>query len=172
MNEMNYVEAPNYDLIDTYPLVFLGGGITGCPDWQKILVDLLKDVDIGTLANPRRENFDITDKTQTPIQIKWEFDHLWLSDIIIFWFCKETIQPIVLLELGARLGQCYLNKHEYYGNLKPTPPVLVIGIEEGYSREQDVIAQTTLAMGVEPVISRTLEDVAIRVKTLLKGINI
>jgi hypothetical protein len=39
-------------------------------------------------------------RTQSVVQIKWEFDHLKESDIIMFWFPKETVCPVTLFELG------------------------------------------------------------------------
>lgn len=159
---MKYLEAPNHLDFLPYPAVFLAGGITGCPDWQSKMVALLKDIPDGVLMNPRRKNFDVTQKDVSREQITWEFNHLWKSDIIVFWFSKDTIQPIVLLELGSRLAQVYLNKDGYV-----LRPELLIGIEPGYSREEDVIIQSELALGQKINISRSLEDLAVRVKKLL-----
>ena len=157
---MDYLEAPEY--LDYYPSpsIFLGGGITGCPDWQTKLVDLLKDESNGILMNPRRKNFDIKNPNVTQEQITWEFKHLWEAECVVFWFCKETIQPIVLLELGARLAHHYLAKD----SRELTVPKILIGIEKGYPREQDVIVQTELAFGATPVISDSLEHLAGRIK--------
>ena len=70
-------------------------------------------------------------------QIAWEYNALRLADIVSFWFCKETIQPIVLYELGATLMR----------SMEPDGPKVVIGMEHGYPRAQDVEIQTKLALG-------------------------
>ena len=128
---MIYVEAPNYipkEYIRTKPSVFLAGGITGCPDWQKVVVEELKDLDI-IILNPRRVNFDVTDPNASYKQIGWEHQMLEYADLISYWFAKETIQPIVLFELGK-----YLNDSKRK----------VIGIHPEYPRRTDVEIQTTL----------------------------
>lgn len=159
---MEYLEAPDYLDSDPMPAVFLAGGITGCPDWQAEMRELLEPLPEGIMYNPRRKDFDMDDPDATPVQIKWEFDHLWKSDVVIFWFCKETVQPIVLLELGERLAHVRLFKES---DMSPAPKLL-IGIEPGYEREQDVIEQYKLACEEEPVISRTLQDLVDRFKNL------
>lgn len=82
--------------------VFLGGGISNCPDWQQDMIDKLNHADNKlVLFNPRRESFDITDQSASEFQIEWEFDHLAIADAIMFWFPCETMCPITLYELGA-----------------------------------------------------------------------
>ena len=124
---MVYVEAPNTVMSDKKS-IFLAGGISGCPDWQKELIEKIKDLDV-ILYNPRRKNFPIKDPSATQEQVKWEFDSFRKSSMISFWFCKETMCPIVLYELGA---------------WSMTPIPIVIGIEPGYERKQDVEIQTKL----------------------------
>jgi hypothetical protein len=48
---MNYVECP--DTAETSPSLFLAGGITGCPNWQAIVVEQLKETPL-TLFNSNR----------------------------------------------------------------------------------------------------------------------
>lgn len=124
---MIYVEAPNKVEVSKKSL-FLAGGITGCSDWQKELVDKIKELDI-VIYNPRGSDFDISDPNATKIQIEWEHDMLRKSDVISFWFCKETIQPIVLYELGA--------------HTMTSKPILV-GVDKDYERKTDVLVQTKL----------------------------
>ncbi len=124
---MLYIEAPN-TFYGTDKSLFLAGGITGCPDWQRELVDLLKEEDI-VLLNPRRANFPITDKSASEAQIKWEYDQLRRASAISFWFPKETLCPIVLFEWGA-----------WCGTTKP----LFIGVHQEYPRKQDIEIQTKL----------------------------
>ena len=128
---MRYIEAPfYYELLPNQPKVFLAGGITSCPDWQSEFVEKVKDIDI-TIFNPRRKSFDMKSNNAVD-QIRWEAKHLKESNIIVFWFCKETVQPIVLLEYG-----------KYALGFNPQTTILV-GIEPGYTRELDVITQSKI----------------------------
>lgn len=133
---MKYVEAVASINTIERPAVFLAGGITNCPDWQKFIVELMEDFPNGTILNPRRGSFDVNDKNASSDQIKWEFDMLWTADIIPFYFCKETLCPITLYELGAHLTRA---------KLKGYAPKIGIGIETGYARADDVWLQAKLA---------------------------
>jgi hypothetical protein len=59
--------------------------------------------------------------------------------MISFWFCKESIQPIVLFELGAHLM---------------TNKPIVIGVDPGYERKQDVEIQTALVRPEIGIVTR------------------
>lgn len=114
--------------------VFLAGGITGCPPWQKEMVELLRNTDL-ILMNPRREHFPIGDPDAAMEQIEWEHNHLRMADAILFWFPCETLCPIVLYELGA-----------WSMTRKP----IFVGVHPDYARRQDVEIQTGLARpGIE-----------------------
>ena len=145
---MVYVEAPNTVMSDKKS-IFLAGGISGCPDWQKELIEKIKDLDV-ILYNPRRKNFPIKDPSATQEQVKWEFDSFRKSSMISFWFCKETMCPIVLYELGA---------------WSMTPIPIVIGIEPGYERKQDVEIQTKLVRPDIKVVN-SLEALSIEIALL------
>jgi hypothetical protein len=126
------IEAPNETYsYDKNKQLFLAGGIQKCPQWQKEMIDLLKDVKNLSIYNPRRENFPIDDPDAAEEQITWEYNHLKNADMISFWFSKGSLNPIVLLELGK-------------WGLSSEKPIF-IGIDEGYEREQDVVIQTKLA---------------------------
>ena len=124
---MVYIEAPNTIESDKKSL-FLAGGISGCPEWQKKVIAKLKYLDI-VVYNPRRANFDIDDSDVAKEQVIWEHKCLKKADIISFWFCAETIQPITLYELGAH---------------SMTNKPLVIGVDSDYERIFDVTIQTRL----------------------------
>jgi hypothetical protein len=126
---MQYIEAPNaFDGLKKS--LFIAGSITGCPDWQKDMVQLIANIGINiTVLNPRRAKFPMDDPNAAFQQIKWEFDMLRKADMISFWFSKDSMGPIVLYELGAHLM---------------TNKPIVIGIEKGYPRQQDVEIQTGL----------------------------
>lgn len=126
-----YVEATGTFRDAPSPKLFIAGGITGCEDWQQRLSRKLYTVGFpGTILNPRREEFDVNDPDAADAQISWEFEALAVADIVSFWFSSETIQPIVLYELGR-----WLHSDKF----------VVVGCHPDYSRLQDVIIQTKLA---------------------------
>jgi hypothetical protein len=124
---MQYIEAPSREKAK-HVSVFLGGGISGCPDWQSYVVDKLKDKEV-TLYNPRRKNFPMDDPTASAGQIKWEYERLRKADVNTFWFCKETLCPIVLFELGSALER---------------EKKIILGMDPDYGRRQDVEIQVGL----------------------------
>lgn len=123
---MQIIEAPN-----SHPEkadLFLGGGISNCPDWQSDIIKLLADTP-GIALNPRRTGEfteDIADE-----QITWEYYALRSVDTVLFWFPKETLCPITLLELGVFTQRP--NTH------------LVVGTHPEYARRFDVLKQLELA---------------------------
>lgn len=124
-----YVESPeNLEEAPDGQIVFLAGGITGCPDWQRAMVELLHDTNV-TLLNPRRADFPIGDPDAAYEQIAWEYRHLRKADGVLFWFPCETICPIVLYELGA---------------WSTTNKPIFVGVHPRYQRRQDVEIQTKL----------------------------
>lgn len=135
--------------------IFLAGGITNCPDWQSELIEILKASDIKTdldIYNPRRKNFPIHDKKAAEEQIKWEFDRLKSAYMRIFWFSKGSLNPIVLYELGM------------WGNSRNAP--IIIGLDGGYERRQDVIIQTMLARLCVLIVC-SLESMALEIKNVV-----
>lgn len=124
-----YIECPGSLVQAPLKKLFLAGGISGCRHWQEEVAAHLTPLDIIVL-NPRRKFFDTTDKKMEQYQIKWEFKMLTKSDIVSFYFCRETVCPITLYELGrsAALGK-----------------KLIVGMDEDYSRRRDVEIQLSLA---------------------------
>ncbi len=126
---MRYIECPElYRRKRKEKGLFLAGGITNCPQWQLVVVDLLKNTDL-TVLNPRRAHFDVADSDIERKQIQWEFAHLEKATGIVFWFCAETLCPITLFEYGKWLVQD-----------KP----LFVGHHPGYERKNDLRIQTRL----------------------------
>jgi hypothetical protein len=119
---VKYVEAPKpYD--GAGPAVFLAGGITGCPDWQAVAAGkLLKHADV---LNPRRRDYAASDEEYAR-QVEWEFRHLRLADLIMYWFPAGAVQPVALFELGA-----------FAASRKP----IAVGADPGYPRRMDVRLQ-------------------------------
>lgn len=152
---MIYVECPNTHTNQQGPTkLFLAGGIRNCPDWQKELVELLKSEDI-VIFNPRRENFPIDDPSATTEQINWEHKHLEKASVISFWFCEETLCPIVLYELG-----CYTMSNK----------LILIGIHPNYKRRVDVEVQTKLKRPLTKIVY-SLQDLAEQIKVYERAIK-
>lgn len=113
-------------------IIFLAGGISNCPDWQSGVASKISKKFDGVIVNPRRENWNMDSQSNESIkQIEWEHSFLIQSDVILFWFPKETLCPITLFELGAALerGQ-----------------KLFIGCHVDYQRKLDVIVQSKLVV--------------------------
>lgn len=129
---MIFITAPEPIITDGKTSVFLAGGITNCPWWQDEIIDLLDNGDDFVVFNPRRRNFPIHDPNAAQEQIEWEYNALNISSVFSMWFCNaDSDQPICMYELGRHLAL----KH---------PDNVVVGVEPGYRREQDVRIQTEL----------------------------
>jgi hypothetical protein len=148
---MEYIEAPNTKYPPHKLCLFLGGSITGCPNWQNDAVKKLKDLDI-VIFNPRRKNFDVKDPTASEKQIKWEYNMLRAADMICFWFSKETLAPIVLFELGAH---------------SMTTKPITIGMDPQYQRKQDVEIQMSLERPDIP-ITYSIDDFVDSIKNMVE----
>ena len=142
---MKIITAPeHYDPISTDILVFLAGGITNCENWQKECIKQLEERYHGTdnlvVFNPRRENFPINDPSASLQQIQWEFDAIERCDIFSMYFCSgESDQPICMYELGRNILRIQ-NRFPLDWEKR-----IVISVERGYKRKQDVLIQTDLA---------------------------
>lgn len=126
---------------------FLAGGITNCWEWQDaVIAELEKRDNIENLVlfNPRRKNFPIHDPNASQEQIEWEYKYLHEADIFSMYFTSgESTQPICMFELGVHITRAALG---------PKPKSVVISVEDGYVRQQDVLIQTQLALGTGFVI--------------------
>lgn len=159
---MEYIEAVNefekdsgsWRYKDGMPSIFLAGGITDCPDWQKEIATLLKDEDV-ILLNPRRKDFPMDDPTASYKQIKWEYEQLRKATAIIFWFAKETMCPIVLFELGTWVV---------------SGKDILIGMDKEYERKQDVQIQTVLEKG-DTEFYYSIEELAQATKKLIQELK-
>lgn len=121
--------------------LFLGGSITGAADWQTDFTKRFEIIASGddrryklktdlTVFNPRRENFDVSNRRMEYEQIEWEYRHLRIADAVLFWFAKETNAPITLFELGRH-------------SLIAGRPIF-IGCDPEYPRIRDVKIQMDL----------------------------
>lgn len=109
--------------------MFLGGGISNCPDWQAEVISALADTDIF-LLNPRRNGYLETDGTAAKQQVEWEYKALRSATSVMFWFPEETLCPITLYELGV-----FSEKR----NVR-----LFVGTHPNYARRFDVVTQMGL----------------------------
>lgn len=109
--------------------LFLAGGISGCPDWQKRAVRLLEPTE-GIVVNPRRVGDLAPDGDTAADQIAWEHDALSRAHAVLFWFPCQTLCPITLLELGAAMQRPWQR--------------LFVGTHSRYYRRFDVIEQLRL----------------------------
>lgn len=137
MNEYKEIKAPNrlnsYSIGDLNRTVFLAGSITGAVDWQKDAAALLTPY-FGVF-NPRRDNYDKLDRDVEREQMTWEFLHLDLATITLFYFAPETLAPITLFEYGKQLSKM---KYEPFRKT-------YICVHPNYQRKNDIWIQTELA---------------------------
>ena len=140
---MKVITAPTYyEPYDNSISVFLAGGITNCPNWQDDVIDGLKDKDGDTLViyNPRREHFDITNMSASKQQIEWEFYMIEKCNIFSMYFASsESDQPICMYELGRNILRMQMRYPTDWQER------IIISVEDGYKRKQDVLIQTELA---------------------------
>ena len=106
MSKAIEIQAPNKLKSDGRVKIFLAGTIDqgNSVDWQRYLVDELKDEPIQFL-NPRRDDWDPTwDQTSSnkdfKEQVNWELDSLRASTLIVMYFAPNSKSPISLLEMG------------------------------------------------------------------------
>ena len=125
--------------------LFMAGGISDCWNWQDALyqavayhLDSLLPAGWElnnkpfTIANPRRAHGLEKDGNAASEQIAWEYAAMGRTALTSFYFTRDTVQPITLLELGKHLSQPWGN--------------CIVACELGYERAFDVYTQTTLSL--------------------------
>lgn len=131
-----YIEAPDYYTPQPGdgPLVFLGGGITGCPRWHDGATQTLLSAGRPlVVCNPNRRNFPIHDPAAGWEQVRWEQHHLHLPGVITLMYFPAsdptvTTQPIAMFELGQILGE----------NTGEQRRQVVLAVDPGYPRAVDI----------------------------------
>lgn len=116
--------------------VFLGGSIEmgKAEDWQELITGELQNFGINIL-NPRRDDWDSSwEQDPTPgtnfyEQVTWELRGLEESDYRIFYFAKDTMSPISLMELGLHTKS----------HLPRNDEKMIVYVDENYSRKGNVI---------------------------------
>lgn len=158
---MRHIEAPHpyHRQPADGPAIFLAGGITGCPDWQREARALVHDEPV-VLLNPRRERYDPTGTTYTVAeQVAWEYRHLQLADLTLFWFpacdARVTVAPIALLELGTAIAEARLNGRR-----------ITVGADPRYPRRIDLELQLAHALPMLTVYSSLPQTVAVALRAL------
>lgn len=131
------IVPPYYMDSNCCTVMFLGGGITNCEDWQKVVIDYLKEnskIDLQ-IFNPRRPDFDVSDPSAAEKQIEWEYKNIHNSDIFTMYFAdsQKSVQPICFYELG-KYKQIWMKNNKQ----------LYIGCHPDFSRRYDVIKQCQL----------------------------
>ena len=118
--------SSNQELI---PDIFLAGGVTYSPNWQKEALKMLAGTDL-VVANPRRDEIISAIGETARQQIVWEFENLKSAKVVLFWFPNaETI--ITFLELGKELAR---------------KSRIVVGVDPGYNRRFDIETQVHLEL--------------------------
>lgn len=121
-----------------YTSVFLAGGITNCKEWQKEVIREFENEDVS-IFNPRQEHFDVNDKNASYNQILWEYERLERMDIFSMYFCNDNSdQPICMYELGRNIVRM---QNRFPNDWQDR---IIISVEDGYRRKQDVLIQTCL----------------------------
>ena len=138
------------------PTLFMAGGITGTQDWQVDLLKMLEGEEL-MIFNPRRLNFDASNRDMELEQITWEHIHLVKADAISFWFPPETLCPITLFELGTVIGKNHSQK-------------VFIGCHPDYKRLRDIEIQTKLRNPNIEVV-QSLSELSEQVKAWARRAN-
>lgn len=112
------------------PVIFLAGPITGAPDWQTKVIELIHDIDPNIIiASPRLKYFDGSFAYER--QVDWETHYLRLAGgngAILFWLAAQTVEtPGRAYAQTTRFELAeWKVRHERDG------AKLAIGIEEGF----------------------------------------
>lgn len=105
------------------PTIFLSGTIDmgEGEDWQKRIINRLKDIGYLNILNPRRDGWDSSWKQDLNSanfyeQVTWELDALEYASIIAMYFANGSKSPISLLELGlyANTGKLVVYCNDFY----------------------------------------------------------
>ena len=155
--------------LNTYPSLFMAGGISNCSDWQVELANKLDNENL-VIFNPRRDDFNVLDPAMELEQIQWEHRYLREAQAVLFWFPKETLCPITLFELGATLERTRVVIDNDYNGYDAYPQTIFIGTDPDYKRRRDVEIQTSLVLpGINIVDS--IDGLASQVKQWVKQFN-
>lgn len=131
--------------LDQTPSLFLAGGISNCPNWQKPFVDFLQHRDV-IILNPRRDEYD---PMMDQDQVTWEHDNIRKVSGHAFWFPAESVCPISLWHLGGIVGRTNWKSDKR----------LFVGTDPKYPRAKNLKIQLLLTVPHVNVVS-SLEELA------------
>lgn len=133
---MKYIQSPDSILVGDLRknMIFLAGGFSG-PDWREEMKRYFAKDDV-VLVNPKRVNFD-SDKISAKWQTKWDRVHLSHSNILCFWFPKETFCPITLFEFGY-----WVRYVEVYPLVETR---IFYGCDISYPKREDIKEQVSIS---------------------------
>jgi len=153
---MTEIQAPSPFPFEDQFYLFLAGSIEMgvAEQWQRKVVRLLANTDI-TILNPRRDDWDASwdQSLASPNfveQVRWEQEGLRMADIILFYFDKNTMSPITLMELGMAIAR--------------DPDRIVVVCPEGYWRKGNV---DVVCMDNDVYVASTLVDAVIQIKRMM-----
>ena len=135
---MKVYSPPEFPDVSNKVSIFLGGSIEmgNAENWQKTFIERMDERGYSKregryeyiILNPRRPDWDNTleqsiENPQFFQQVIWELSYLERCSHRVFYFAKDTLSPITLLELGKfhSLGNTYVCFHPEYkraGNLE------------------------------------------------------
>jgi hypothetical protein len=122
---MKVITSP--EIIDEFerPTVFLGGAITGAPDWQQQAITLLQP-SFGTVFNPRRvtpfkQPHEPDYLEDYHFQVEWEHRYLLDADLALFWMPKEAAALTTRFEIGWFFGMNFgrMQKRNFLVGVEP-----------------------------------------------------
>jgi hypothetical protein len=127
------VIAPDDPKIFERPSIFLGGAITGAPDWQSEAVQMLES--FATCFNPRRQDGFVPPDHPEYLkcyreQVRWEHKYLLAADVVLFWMPTGALSITTRFEIGWWFGMNLFLADE----VKPLRP-FAVGIEPGVRGE-------------------------------------
>ena len=130
-------QAPKKQIMtgSSLPNVFLAGCAN--TEWRKDFVKHFDKYD-GTFYDPKRDDWSKMSRDDLWNQVRWEYERLRLSDIIVYHFNVGSVCPITLLEYGT------------WGLSKGTP--IAVYVEEGYEKWDDIYLQTKNARPDVPIL--------------------
>lgn len=104
---MPMITPPEQNNDSSKPRVFLAGSIDlgKAEDWQLQIANLIDSINSEIIVcNPRRSGgFTAENTYKDPAfkeQVFWELSNINDADLVIFYFCEQSISPVSLLELG------------------------------------------------------------------------
>lgn len=123
--------------------VFLGGGISDCPNWQEDVIDYLKlhnlNLENMVILNPRGDESKILNFDEKQV---WDFDNLNEADIVSFYFCANATQSTSMYELGRHLALYGCGYHDK----------IVVSIENGF-KKSNVLNDQCQLLGIYPILT-------------------